>query len=143
MAMSTSPPRRRAEARTSASRVSDEVLCFCRAVDADASISSVLQDERGRTVVRVRASGAKEPAAIATALRARWPLAAVSTVFCALDGAAEVQLVAPHTAERMARALALAARGRGPRLLSTVGWAALVSGLLLHAYRGEGGSRGD
>jgi hypothetical protein len=100
-------------------------------------ISSVLQDERGRTVVRVRAGGAKDPALVATALRTRWPLAVVSTTSCALDGAVEVQLVAPHMSERMARAFALAARARGPRLLSSISWVLLVLGLLTHVYGAE------
>lgn len=86
-----------------AGRVSETVLATCRARDEGAQISSILRDDQGRTVVRVRA-GSGNPVGLLRALRELWPLARTAVIENALDGSCEAQIIVPRERDEAAQA---------------------------------------
>jgi hypothetical protein len=114
-----------------ANRVSDAVLSTCRARDADAQISSILRDNEGRTVVRVRA-GSSNAVTLLRALRDLWPLAKTSVIESALDGSVEAQIVVPRERDERAHAMRRAERLRCASFLRMVSLLLLAGALALY-----------
>ena len=78
-------------------RISEMILKSCRAKDSGACISSILRDNDGRTVVRVRAGSTNSNAVqMLKALHGLWPLATTAVVENQLDGTVEAQVVVPR-----------------------------------------------
>ena len=114
------------------SRVSDAVLSTCRARDESAQISSILRDNDGRTVVRVRA-GSSNAVTLLRALRDLWPLARTSVIENALDGSVEAQIVVPQEADEQAQARRRAESLRCAGFLRMVTLLLLAGALALYA----------
>lgn len=92
---------------TLAQKLVRRILTTVKAVDADASISSVSRwDHDDSTLVRVRTSGlaAASPSVVVAALRAAWPLASVSIVENVVEGTSEAQLLVPSLDDQRALA---------------------------------------
>ena len=77
-------------------RVSELILQSCRLKDSSARISTILRDNRGRTVVRVRTGESSDAVSLLRALKDLWPLAKTAVVENQLDGTVEAQIVVPR-----------------------------------------------
>lgn len=86
------------------------VLETCRTADPSAHVSSVLRDDAGRTIVRVRTNPNRSTDVLLQQLRAAWPLANCSVHENALDGVVEASIVVPKPQDEKKRALKMAKR---------------------------------
>lgn len=112
------------------------VLRVGRSCYGDARVTSVVSDERGNTVLRLRGSGAGpcSTAVLVDAVRRRWPLAEARVVKSPLDGRSEALITMPsHLAEYEKCVRSVRSDPNARRL---VGGATLLAlcGLALHAY---------
>ena len=118
-----------ADAESLAQRICRRVLRTARAVDAKASLASVARlDADGEvTLVRVRSgaasSASSNPASLASALRAAWPLAHVGVVENFIEGTFEAQVVVPPVKEQRELAHAAMARRVWAGRMATLGLA--------------------
>lgn len=94
------------------------ILKSCRAKDSGACISSILRDNDGRTVVRVRAGSTNSNAVqMLKALHGLWPLATTAVVENQLDGTVEAQIVVPRAGDERRAARRRAASSRFAELM--------------------------
>jgi hypothetical protein len=116
------------ESESLAQRVCRRVLRTAQTVDKDASLASVarLDGNAEATLVRVRAGHlSTNPASLAAALRAAWPLAHVAVVENYIEGTYEAQVVVPAVKEQRELAHAAVAQRAWAGRMATVGMALL------------------
>lgn len=112
--------------------VSELVLQSCRLKDPSARIASILRDNCGRTVVRVRTAESNNAVALLRGLRDVWPLAKISVVENQLDGFVEVQIVIPREEDERSCALKKASSSKFAELLNVVVFILLFVGTALY-----------
>ena len=128
---SSSPKRERNP--TFSDLVSERVLVSCRSEEPNASISSVLRDSCGRTIVRVRSSSSSgNPFLLLKALQKAWPLANTSVIDNALDGSVEAEIIVPREQDEVMRAKGRAKSSRLAEFSWMMAVVLFVVGISLH-----------
>lgn len=108
---------------TNKNNLSERVLGTFREHDEGARIVSVLRDECGRSVVRVRSSKDHNAIALSEVMKSEMPLAQSSVIENSLDGTIETEVVVPTRADERARAHLKAA---GTTTATALMWAAQI-----------------
>jgi hypothetical protein len=113
-------------------RVSELILQSCRSKDANARISTILRDNCGRTVVRVRTGESSDAVSLLKALKDLWPLAKTAVVENQLDGSVEAQIVVPREEDERTYARQRAMSSRCAEFLHAAVIVLLLVGLVLY-----------
>lgn len=131
---STSPSSVGTRRSTFSDRVSELVLKSCRDQEPNATISSVLRDSSGRTVVRVRSSSsAGNPVTLLKALKRLWPLATTAVIDNPLDGSVEAEITVPREEDEFRQARSKARSSRFAEFSMMLGTVMSLVGVLLYA----------
>lgn len=110
--------------------VSSRVLKACQQIDPNSVLASVLKDNKGRTVVRVRSGeSASNPIRLLGCLKERWPLANTAVVENSLDGTIEAQIVIPNAGDEWKSATNKAKAAKISEAMLLISMVSLVAGL--------------
>lgn len=119
-------------------RVTAFLLSSCAQDDIRASVSSVVRDCSGRTVVRLK-SGEGQPCAgaLLKRLKVAMPLSKTCVVENHMNGTLEAEVVVPNERDEWCRSME---RARSGRLVETMNWLSLllvVVGVVLYVVDGS------
>ena len=127
-----SPGRHGGRTPSFSDRVSELILQSCRLKDSSARISTILRDNRGRTVVRVRTGESSDAVSLLRALKDLWPLAKTAVVENQLDGSVEAQIVVPREEDERTYARQRASSSRCAEFLNAAVLVLLLVGAALY-----------
>ena len=111
--------------------ITNKLLVSCRVYDKLASISSVIKDMNGRTVLKIRPSDSNNSVNMLRAVRSVLPLAESKTVINSLDESIETQIVIPNSTDEFERAMEIARNTLGSKVIKYASSALLMLSFLL------------
>ena len=126
----TSPKRN--EHTIESNTVANMILKSCRVHDPSAHISSVLRDDDGRTIVRVRGNNNNNASVLLNALKSLWPLAKCSVLMNALDGTLEAEIIIPQKRDEFRRAVHKAEKSNLSKILNVLARMFALFALLMY-----------